>query len=148
MGVSSRTVDVWVIRCLFNRAGYSERIQNGDFSEKPGKRRHVTPDPNNPRLRPADAVVSQEVYYYLGNVQYARIHRFLKADGSLAGSGLLDPKEVFVGGVNYTRHKGSGWWNEVRREPEKALPCLWLPSCWPRKVYGAWRRKKCQWLGR
>lgn len=46
---------------------------------------------------------SEEVHYFNRETgeEVARVHRFVRPDGTLAASGLPDPKRAFVNGILY-----------------------------------------------
>src|SRR5258708_7594000 len=135
----SVTVDVWELRCRFNRGRYWERLQANEFTENTKSR------PANPAYRLGVGGLSQEVYYMdqtTGN-QIARVHQLLKANGALGGGGRPDPKELLIGGTNYHLHPGAGHAADCKRDPS-----LRYREGFLRDAYKCWRKVKCKLLGR
>ena len=60
--------------------------------------------------------MNQELRYYdpVTNVLLAKAHRFLRPDGLLAASGLIDPKRVVRDNIMYIL--------DLPEEADKALP--------------------------
>jgi len=88
------------LRKLFNEH-YLDKVKAGQIQEKVirGAGRHpsleVANEPyctESQQLSYIDSVTNQEV---------ARVHRYLRPDGTLGASGLPDPKRVFHGGIWY-----------------------------------------------
>lgn len=102
------------MRCYFNRARLYERglAQEVTVIEK-RKPRIATPD--------HPYVYSVECYYRDkgSGAQLARTHHYLRADGTIGGSGLVDPKELRLNGVHYRQHKGWSWSSTIRRDPSR-----------------------------
>jgi len=49
---------------------------------------------------------TQEVFYLdAANQEVARVHQYLRPDGTLGASGLPDPKQLFENGVMYRLRK-------------------------------------------
>ncbi|WP_038039849.1 hypothetical protein [Thermorudis peleae] len=84
------------LRRLFRDSGLLERYQRGELTEEIKRSRHVT-DP----LHPFYCNHSEVVRLFDGNFKVAVIHRYRRADGSLAGSGLPDPKMIRIGDIIY-----------------------------------------------
>ena len=128
-------VDAWHLRCLLKRSGYLERVRSGDIEteirrEQPARSQYKQPPGS----------VSQEVYYYDGLEQVAKVHQFVLPDGTIGASGLPNPKRLRIDGVTYRIHQGD---DPVQREPE-----LRYKHVWQRKLYGRWRKLKCWLIGR
>jgi hypothetical protein len=138
--VPSTRVDVWELRCRFNRGRYWDRLKANELTSRT---REKAADPKY-NLGPGG--LSQEVYYidpHTG-VQIARVHQLLKADMSLGGGRKPDPKELLIGGVLYHLHGGSTPADKIKRDPSLRYPeggmrCL---------LYKRWRWVKCKLIGR
>lgn len=131
-------VDVWFLRCLFNRARLFERWQGGEFDSPPPVRRAVRPGSAD---APPDAAYSVGVYYYdrvTGEqIAYVRCHQ--KADFTIAGTGQHDPKVLRMNDIEYHQHQGGRWWEKIRRDPSTLFKRHGLPY----RAYTNWRRLKC-----
>jgi hypothetical protein len=63
---------------------------------------------------------TQEVFYIdAGNNEVARVHQYLRPDGTLGASGLPDPKEVVENGIAY----------RLRKQPRSRRERLWFFLC-------------------
>jgi hypothetical protein len=124
-------VDDWTLRCLFNRARIYQRGKANEFrviEEK--KPRTPTPDFPYP--------LSALCYYYdlTTNVEIARTHHFLFADGvTIGASGQPDPKRLYLNGTLYRQLKGS---DDVLRDPSlrfrKGTVWHWAYVFWRRFI--------------
>jgi hypothetical protein len=60
---------------------------------------------------------TQEVFYIdQNNDEIARVHQYLRPDGTLGASGLPDPKEIVENGVMY----------RLRRQPRSFWERIWF----------------------
>ena len=141
------TLDLWTIRCLFNRGRYQERAAAGEYSEVLGKAVNAAPKYN---LGPGGK--TRAVYYRdpRTNVTVFWIHRLEYADGTLGASGKPDPKMLYVSehGVEWHPHGGNRWWERLRRDLTDFRPdskSKFLLNL--KKLYGDWRTFKCLLLG-
>jgi hypothetical protein len=129
-------VDDWTLRCLFNRAHLYERGKAKEFDVIETKKPRV-PTPDYPY--PFSALC-----YYMdrdANVEVARTHHFIRADGlTIGASGMPDPKRLYLGGTHYKQMKGL----DILRDPSKRF----RPGSFPHRSYVLWRRLKCFLLGR
>jgi hypothetical protein len=132
-------VDVWELRCRFNRGRFWERLQAHEFTAQVKSRAASQVY----RLGPGG--LSQEVYYIDpgSGDQVARVHQLVKADGTLGGGGKPDPKELLVNGTRYHLHSGFGPTADRKRDPSLGFSVNWL-----RSGYKLWRRLKCRIIGR
>jgi hypothetical protein len=130
-----RRVDVWELRCRFNRARYWQRMQAGEFITR------TKSNPAKPASGQPPGTRSEEVYYIhpTTNITLARVHQYVLPGGGLGGSGRPDPKFLCLDGVNYHLHPGG---------PIHSDPSLRYPEGYVRWAYVAWRRMKCFLLGR
>jgi hypothetical protein len=85
------------LRQHFNSQGFTEKIRIGAVSVRIEKEWAAPPHLGFP-----EGTKSQRVAYIGGNGQLvAVVHQYRRPDGSLAASGLPDPKRVVVGDVLY-----------------------------------------------
>jgi hypothetical protein len=84
------------LRDLFRDSGLQERSQRGELTEQVKRSRHVT-DPSHAFY----CTNSEVVRLFDGEHKVAVIHRYRRADGSLAASGLPDPKMIRIGDTIY-----------------------------------------------
>jgi hypothetical protein len=90
-------VDSAELRKLFNEQQFTDKIRAGKVSVRVEKEW-----PAPPHLGFEEGTVSQLVTYIGGNGHLvAQIHRYKRPDGTLAASGLPDPKKLVLGGVLY-----------------------------------------------
>ena len=130
-----RRVDVWEMRCRFNRARYWQRLQAGEFMART-KSRLARPTSGQP-----SGSTSEEVYYIHRdtNTTLARVHQYVLPDGRIGASGKPDPKYLCLGGVEYQLHEGGG---------ARSDPSLGYPDGLARWAYIKSRRVKCFLIGR
>jgi hypothetical protein len=84
---------------LFNDGGFLEKVASGELTLIVKKSR-ITKMTDIRNWIPGTE--SQEVHLVdANNNLVVKAHRFLRPDGQLAASGMLDPKRVFVGGKFY-----------------------------------------------
>jgi hypothetical protein len=92
-------LDVWSLRKMFNEDRIAERGESGDLTVKITRSREVT---ENRIENWMPGTQSQELRYYDRESNLvAKAHRYLRPDGKLAASGLVDPKRVVRNGVLY-----------------------------------------------
>jgi hypothetical protein len=84
---------------MYNDGRYTERVESGELTMKIKR--------SNPCLDSKiqnwiEGTLSQEIRIYdsLDNL-LVRAHRYIRPDGKLAASGLVDPKRIFDGGKWY-----------------------------------------------
>ena len=132
------TVDVWTLRCLFNRGRFWERANAGEFVEEL-QRSH----PASAKYNLGPGGISREVYYRdpASRFPVFRVHRLESAGGIIGASGRPDPKQLYVAehGIDYHQHPGNRWWESLRRDPSDFLRDSRHPLVvGVKKVYGAW----------
>ncbi len=85
------------LRAIFNDGRYAELVGHGELTEKlirEGKPSTAANEPPGTR--------SQVVAYLdRSGKQVCIVHRYLRPDGSLGGSGRPDPKKILKDGVIY-----------------------------------------------
>lgn len=81
------------LRSVFNSLGYYTRLQAGELAAYVKRSSHLAdPPPGEP-----ECTHSQIVYCYdLDGEPLAIVHQCRRPDGSLGGSGLPDPKRLFL----------------------------------------------------
>jgi hypothetical protein len=98
MPLEKRFVDKRTLQDLFNEARYQDRVDTGEFSEEV-----VYDGAPDPAYGQGASTRSQRVVIRDASGAYmATVHRYLRADYSIGGSGLLDPTRVRVGNIIYT----------------------------------------------
>jgi hypothetical protein len=100
-GYTIQRVSCEELRRRFNDGGYWEKA-------KAGLLRQVVLEENFSTLLPNEAgpIRSQMVSYRDENGQeIARVHRFLRPDGTIAASGRPDPKRLYENGILYRINK-------------------------------------------
>jgi hypothetical protein len=98
-----RYVCIWLVRHEFNVRGILAGVANGDIVVDVGESR---PAPNVAWL--PVGTLSQTIWFKgLTGEKLSRAHRYLCADGGLAGSGFPDPKSIFNPGEVLVGHDDS-----------------------------------------
>jgi hypothetical protein len=94
---ASIRVNEWELRKIFNEDRFAERGESGEIAVKITRSKEVLTD----KIRNwIPGTVSQELKYYdSDNVLIAKAHRYLRPDGKLAASGMIDPKRVVRNGI-------------------------------------------------
>ncbi len=89
------------MRRRFNRGRYYERMLAGELAIRM-KQSH----PSRTKADEPFCTWTQEVFYLdATNQEVARIHQYLRPDGTLGASGLPDPKQIFEDGLMYRLRK-------------------------------------------
>lgn len=68
-------------------------------------------------------------------------HYYEKVDQTVTP---YDPKHMYLDGIRYALHGGTGWWRDRRRDP--AL--FFQHGTRARDIYIKWRKFKCKYFGR
>ena len=85
------------IQNLFNHANYWGHVKSGEFSEK-----LYSQGPPSPRSGEPPGTLSQMISYLDPHGrEIARVHQYLRKNGTLGGSGRPDPKKLLHNGVLY-----------------------------------------------
>lgn len=132
-------VDVWELRCRFNKGNYWLRVQTGELHCA------IKSHPADPKYNLGPGGQSQELYISdpITNKQVARAHRLLKADLTLGGGKKPDPKELVDNGIYYHLHKVTGPDGAKKQDPSLRYPEGIIRWC-----YKKWRKVKCWVVGR
>jgi hypothetical protein len=80
-------VDKWTLRQLFNALDYYGRMRRGELTAVVYRERLALGIAGQ-----APGTLAQVVHYFAGRVEVARVHQYLRRDGTLGASGLPDPK--------------------------------------------------------
>ena len=95
-------VTVEELRIRFNNGNYWARAKSGEFTEV------VLESCISTALADKETVeITSESISYRNenNCEVARVHQYKRPDGTLAASGLPDPKRLLEGGILYRIHK-------------------------------------------
>jgi hypothetical protein len=83
---------------MFNEGGYWDKAKSGEFTT-------VTLEHRHPSLTAANepfCTFSQMISYRdASDNEMARVHQYLRPDGTVGASGKPDPKRLFVDGTLY-----------------------------------------------
>ncbi len=91
-----RRVPAWKLQRLFNKGRYWERAQAGEFTEL------LREDRTPPLTFEPPGTRSQMISYLDANGnEVARVHQYLRPDGTLGASGRPDPKRLQIGTTVY-----------------------------------------------
>src|SRR3989304_1172342 len=94
----SKRISLSYLRQLFNEGDYWPKAQDGRLKERLLVDRH----PSSPKAPVPLCARSQLISYIDSDGQeIARVHQYLKPDGTLGASGKPDPKRLFYNGVLY-----------------------------------------------
>jgi hypothetical protein len=90
------------MRRRFNRGRYYERVLSGELQT-----RLKDTHPTRTKANEPYCTRTQEVFYIdpATRLEVARIHQYLRTDGTLGASGLPDPKAIFENGTMYRLRK-------------------------------------------
>jgi hypothetical protein len=86
------------LRRLFIALGFQELIDSGALTETLLSNRHPSPNKAN---EPDCTRLQLLAYADKNGLVDARLHRYLRQDGTLGASGRADPKYLFYAGVIY-----------------------------------------------
>jgi len=93
------------MRRIFNAGRYWERAQGGEFTTVVLERRH----PSLMAAKEPFCTYSEMISYRdQGGNEVARVHQYLRADGTIGASGRPDPKRLFHNGTLYRLLRGHG----------------------------------------
>ncbi len=130
-------VDNWTLRCLCSHYRIWEKIDAG-ILEPIWKRQSA--------IRPDGSSTFEFYYAYRGSKELVvRLQWAEDSEGNILGSGMKDPKNLYLKEHHgdYHAHPGDTEHERRKREPE-----LRFNSVRSRKVYGFWRRcVKCPLVG-
>lgn len=131
-------IDVWEMRCRFNKGRYWQRMLAGEFRAQCKRDRHPAPAAAGQPF----CTRSQEVIYFDNKgVEIARVHQYLRPDQTLGGRGKPDPKMLYDDGVLY----------RLRTGVQQVAPTTAISAAW-RIVTGlvmrVWGPIRCMILGR
>lgn len=93
-------VDEREMRRLFEESGIHDRILNGELPELV-----VETGAASSHSGQRAGTVSERVLYLEGGEWVAECHRFVHPDGTLGGSGMLDPKALLIDDTRYVLRK-------------------------------------------
>jgi hypothetical protein len=83
---------------MFNSGNYWQRAKNGEFQQKLLRDGHPSP----PRAAEPDCTRSQSIAYTdKDGKKVAKVHQYLRKDGSIGASGKPDPKSLRIGNIVY-----------------------------------------------
>jgi hypothetical protein len=96
---ASIRVDQWKVRQIFNEGQFTERAESGELEVQVKRSKEVL---TNKFKGWVPGTLSQELRYYdSSGLLVAKAHRYLRPDGKLAASGMVDPKRVVKDDVMY-----------------------------------------------
>ena len=121
-------VDEWELRRRFNCGRYWQRLATGELRATVGRVFHPSPLKSGQ----PHCTESQEVFYYDSSGQeVARVHQYLRPDGTLGGSGLPDPKRLRGNGVVYRLYSGGQVPPSLVARIRVAINRIWVKACHP-----------------
>jgi len=90
------------MRNLFNAQGYWDKTKSGEFTEVILEQRH----PSLTAAHEPFCTHSQMISYRnSSNEEMARVHQYLRPDGTIGASGKPDPKRIYHNGILYRLNK-------------------------------------------
>jgi hypothetical protein len=92
-------ITVREMRERFNRGRYWERMRAGEFTQEVLE--EGRPHAEVASKEPLGTVSQMVSYRDSNNDEVARVHQYLRPDGSIGASGLPDPKRLLEDGVLY-----------------------------------------------
>lgn len=81
---------------MFRREAFEQRAARGELTTKQVYYHHVDPPLE---FEPLCTHSVRLAYFNAARERLAEVHYYERPDGSIGASGVLDPKEVVVGGV-------------------------------------------------
>lgn len=104
----------------FNEGRYWERLKAGELTATVLEDRH----PSLTVAREPHCTRSQMISYRdpVNNTEMARVHQYLRTDGTIGASGRPDPKRLYEGGILYRLTKKHNREQEPKPEPAKPEP--------------------------
>jgi hypothetical protein len=133
--LAEKRVDVWELRCRFNKSGYFESLLTGTVRLDIRKQTNVKPRPcSDLHLKYKYSIQ----WWYVDlktNDELAQGHYYLCHNGSETPH---DPKHLYLDGIHFHLHEGSGPESPIKRDP--SLRYSNFVSRW---LYKAWRRLLC-----
>lgn len=141
VSLSKRETDVWEVRCYYRHSDIPERIAQGELT-----RFLVRRHPAGKKNKQVPGTMT-EIFGWKDpatNEQVAETCQYTRPDGTLGGSGELDPKKVLVSGVLVVAYEGK---ERVKRDLVAILPEAPFGRCWAARLYGWYRKKCCRELG-
>ena len=95
-------VSEWRMRRRFNRGRYYERVLSGGLQT-----RLKDTHPTRTKANEPYCTRTQEVFYIdpTTGQEVARVHQYLRTDGTLGASGLPDPKSIVENAIMYRLRK-------------------------------------------
>jgi len=93
----TRLVSPSIIRQEYNAGQYWQKALNGELETRPARpERHADPEWT---LQPYCTMSQTVEYFTLEGIRVARVHQYLRPDGTIGGSGRPDPKWLYVDGL-------------------------------------------------
>ncbi len=88
---------------IFNEAGYWEKAKKGEFTA------HLLESNVSKTLSQETVEIVSQMVSYRDSTgrEMARVHQFVRPNGTLAASGMPDPKRLYKDGVLYRLQKKS-----------------------------------------
>jgi hypothetical protein len=90
------------MRQHFNEGAYWEKTKSGEFTEVVLEHRHPSLTAANEPFCTFSQMIS---YRDSSGAEMARVHQYLRPDGSIGASGRPDPKRVYANGTLYRLQK-------------------------------------------
>ena len=87
---------------MFNEGGYWDKVKSGDLTSVALEDRHPSLTAANEPFCTRSQMIS---YRDSNNHEIARVHQYLRTDGTIGASGKPDPKRLFKDGVLYRLEK-------------------------------------------
>ena len=116
-------VSEWRIRWLFKKHRFIRRIRSGELTEKLKRDSH----PSRTEAQEPYCTRTQQISYLDASSQeVARVHQYLRTDGTIGASGKPDPKRLQIGKNLYRLHKGE----HAPTVAERALDFLYRTLLW------------------
>ena len=91
-------VSAWELRRMFNNKQLLEQTKSGLLRTVLMKENHPSPEPAGEPFCTRSQMIS---YVDTDGAEIARVHQYLRPDGTVGGSGKPDPKRLLCGGKIY-----------------------------------------------
>jgi hypothetical protein len=97
-----KRITEWKMRWLFRRHRFLARVKSGELMQRITRNTH----PSRTAACEPFCTLTQEISYDNPDGQeQARVHQYLRTDGTIGAWGLPDPKRLKIGTRIYAMHK-------------------------------------------
>src|SRR5271168_3101803 len=96
-------INEWKMRWLFKRHRFLEKVKSGELTEQTTRDTHPT---RTVAAEPFCTRTQEVSYLDSTRNEVARVHQYLRRDGTIGATGRPDPKRLVIRGQLYRMHRG------------------------------------------